>query len=115
MDMTMIVTIFVIVALLIGLGAIVYLYIRDHTLSEIRADVYQLFLTAEHTFIESKAGKQKMKYVIQQARGLLPSWAQPFITEELLQKVVQLWFDSVKDLLDDGKHNGSAKKEGAKE
>ena len=30
-----------------------------------------------------------------------------FITQDLLKKVVQLWFDLVKDLLDDGKMNGT--------
>ena len=110
MDITMIVIFLVIAALVAAIGTVVYLYIRDHTLEEIRADVYQLFLHAEHTFIESKAGKQKMKYVIQQARGLLPLWAQTFITDELLKNVIQAWFDAVKDLLDDGKYNRSTDK-----
>ena len=110
MNMTVIVTFLVIAFFIAAIGTIVYLYVRDHTLEDIRADVYQLFLQAEHTFIESKAGKQKMKFVIQQARGLLPTWAQTFITDELLKNVIQAWFDAVKDLLDDGKYNGSTNK-----
>lgn len=111
MNTTTIVTILVIVAFVIALGVLIYFYLRDKTLSEIRADVYQLFLTAEHKYTYTAAGKQKMRFVIQKARSLLPKWAQFFITETLLEKVVQLWFDAVKDLLDDGKYNKSTKSE----
>lgn len=83
----------------------VYLYLRDKTLSEIRADVYQLFLKAEHNPNFNHAGKQKMKWVLQQARRLLPTWAQAFISDTFLEKVIQAWFDAIKDLLDDGKLN----------
>ena len=55
----------------------------------------------------SGAGQQKLKWVVQQARGLLPKWLQIIITEEMLLKVIDVWFDGVKDLLDDGKVNGS--------
>lgn len=101
--------IFIILAimLVIGLGFITYIYLRDKTLEDIRADVYQLFLKAEHTYTETGEGKQKMKYVIQQARGLLPRWLNVFITDELLEKVIEMWFQAVKDLLDDGKINKS--------
>ena len=82
-------------------------YLKAKSLEEIRADVYQLFLKAERKFKESNAGKQKMKWVIQQARMLLPGWVQTFATEEALEKVLETWFRSIKDLLDDGKVNGS--------
>lgn len=88
-----------------------YLYLRDKTLSEIRADVYQLFLVAEHNPNFTKAGKQKMKWVLSKARGLLPNWAQLLITDACLEKVVQAWFDAVKDLLDDGKLNSTSNEE----
>lgn len=107
MTINTIVTIVLIVIALLFIGAITYFYVRNKTLEEIRADVYQLFLEAEHTYQHTESGKQKMSYVIQQARSLLPNWAQFFITEELLEKVVQMWFDAVKDLLDDGKINKS--------
>lgn len=85
----------------------IYFYVRNKTLDEIRTDVYQLFLKAEHLYTESGEGKQKMKWVISRARALLPKWAQLFITDELLYKVVEGWFGAVKDLLDDGKYNKS--------
>ena len=105
-----IITIAIIAALICGLCVLVYLYVRNKTLEEIRTDVYQLFLYAEHTFLSGE-GKQKMDYVIQSARMLLPPAARFFVTEELLRKVVQMWFDAIKDLLDDGKYNGSVKEQ----
>lgn len=112
MTINTILTIILIVFALAILAGGLYLYLRDKTLSEIRADVYQLFLEAEHNPNFTKQGKQKMKWVLQQARGLLPSWAQALITDTFLEKVVQTWFDAVKDLLDDGKLNRSGTLEG---
>lgn len=86
-----------------------YSYLKDKTLEQIRGDVYQLVLKAEHMYQESSTGKQKMKWVVSQARKLLPGWLQAIITDEVLQKIVQVWFDEIKDLLDDGKVNGSQK------
>lgn len=102
-------SVFVIILILILVLTIIMSvsYLKDRTLEEIRADTYQLFLKAEHAFRYSGAGKQKMEWVISRARSLLPSWAQAFITEESLRKILELWFREVKDLLDDGKVNGS--------
>ena len=55
----------------------------------------------------SKQGQQKFDYVIHMARGLLPKPIQLFVSESMLKQIVQLWFDGVKDLLDDGKLNNS--------
>lgn len=88
-------------------GVSLWVYIRDKTIDEIRVNVYHLFLKAEHTYKESGAGKQKMRYVVSQARKLLPSWLQYFITDEFLESIVEQWFRAIKDLLDDGKMNGS--------
>ena len=105
MTINTIVTILVITIAVVGLIVFVYIYLRDRTLEEIRADVYQLFLQAEHTYLETGSGKQKMKWVISKARSLLPTWAQMIVTDDLLYKVVEGWFKTVKDLLDDGKIN----------
>ena len=85
----------------------IYFYIRDKSLEDIRADVYQKFLEAEHNPEFAESGKRRMKWVLSQARMLLPKWAQVLITEEFLEKVVEGWFQAVKDLLDDGKYNKS--------
>lgn len=108
MTINTIVAIILIVAALAVIAGGIYFYLRDKTLNEIRADVYQKFLEAEHNEVLT-SGKQKMKWVLSQARMLLPSWAQLLITDNLLEKVVEGWFQAVKDLLDDGKLNGTAK------
>lgn len=110
MTINTIITILVIIATLVGLGITAYLYFKEKTLNEIRADVYQLFLKAEHIYKESKQGKQKMEWVVSRARGLLPDWLEMFITEDTLEKILEMWFRAVKDLLDDGKYNKSVKK-----
>ena len=104
-------TILTIAVLVIGVllaGSALYIYIRNKTLEEIRSDVYQLFLAAEHMYNETGAGREKMEWVIHRARMLLPEWLRMFITEEFMFDVCQTWFDAVKDLLDDGKINKSA-------
>lgn len=82
-------------------------YFKERTLDEIRKDVYNLFLKAEHKYKESGQGKQKMKWVIGRARLLLPVWLKVIMTEDMFEKLIQIWFDGVKDLLDDGKMNNS--------
>lgn len=99
----------VIIGLLIVFSVIImaFSYLKSRSLEQIRENVYQLFLKAEHVFTESSAGKQKMKWVIQEARKLLPGWLQLILTDAALEKVIQVWFNGIKDLLDDGKVNGS--------
>lgn len=100
------------VSIIIAAMAVVLLvtYVRNRKLSGIRTDVYQLFLKAEHMFKESGAGAQKMKWVVNRARALLPKWVRNLVSEELLYDVIEVWFDGIKDLLDDGKMNKSVKK-----
>lgn len=107
MTINTIITIILIVFLLVVIGGGIYFYFRDKTLNEIRADVYQKFLEAEHNPNFTKKGKQKMKWVLSQARMLLPKWAQVLISDTFLENVVEAWFQAVKDLLDDGKYNKS--------
>ena len=78
-------------------------------LEKIRSAVYQLFLEAEHNF-QSGYGKEKFEYVVNLAKNLVPAPFNIFITDTLLRKVVQAWFDMIKDLLDDGKLNGKGEK-----
>lgn len=100
----------VILVLLVVTIVIAVQYAKQKGLDGIRNDVYELILKAEHLYNESGAGKQKFEWVIQQARGLLPKWLQVFISESTLKQIVQSWFIGIKDLLDDGKINGSQEK-----
>ena len=97
----------VLVVVAVSLVAMMVVYLKNRTLDDIRNDVYQLILRAEHMYEESGMGKQKMKWVVSQARKLLPEWMQMLISVETLEKIIQAWFDGIKDLLDDGKMNGS--------
>lgn len=110
MEVKMVVAIILVLFLVLLLALDLFVYLRDKSLSDIRADVYQLFLQAENNPELAKKGRKKMEWVLKQARGLLPAWAQFFITDALLENVVQAWFDAVKDLLDDGKLNKSGHK-----
>lgn len=101
------VLILVIAALAVLTVVIAYQYAKMKGLEGIRENVYQLILKAEHIYKESGQGEQKLKWVVQQARGLLPKWLQVIMSEEVLLKIIDWWFKEVKDLLDDGKVNGS--------
>lgn len=95
-----------IVALIIVTVYIVIENARMKGLEGIRAESYQYMLKAEHTF-KSGEGRQKLRYVVSKARGLLPDWLLFFISEDFLMAIIDIWFAQVKDLLDDGKINNS--------
>lgn len=95
------------VLVVITVSMMVVTYLKHRNLEQIRTDVYQLILKAEHMYQESGRGKQKMKWVVSQTRKLLPQWVQALISEDTLMAIIQTWFDGVKDLLDDGKMNNS--------
>ena len=80
--------------------------IQNIGLEKIRAFVYQKFIEAEHEF-QYGENEQKFDYVVQLARSAIPAPFNLLITQKLLRKTVQLWFDICKDLLDDGKVNGT--------
>lgn len=82
-------------------------YVQKKGLEGIRLYVYELFVESEERFKESGQGQAKFDYVIQLARSLLPKPLQIFVTDSMLKEAVQLWFDGIKDLLDDGKLNAS--------
>lgn len=87
--------------------ALLIIYLKNHTLEQIRGDVYKMFLDVEHKYIESGAGEQKLTEVVNTAYDLLPTWARVFFTREILRKIIDTWFSKIKDLLDDGKMNNS--------
>lgn len=97
------------VILVATVAAMAAAYFKDRSLEEIRSDTYRLILEAEHRYRESGQGKQKMEWVVSEARKLLPEWVQAVVSEEAIMETIQAWFDGVKDLLDDGKMNSSAK------
>ena len=75
-------------------------------LERIRAGVYKAFILAEREF-KYGDNKNKFEYVVNKAKQLIPYPYNLLISESLLRKTIQLWFDICKDLLDDGKLNHS--------
>ncbi len=103
MDINKIYAIVLIVAAVVVVATCIFTYIRNKSLSNIREDVYQLFRQAENDPKLKESGRKRMKWVLQQARALLPTWVQPLITDAFLEKVVERWFRAIKDLLDNGR------------
>lgn len=99
-------TVMTAIVLIAALGLLV-VYVRTHTLEQIRGDVYQIFLQMEHTYLKSGSGQKKLDEAVDRAYELLPSWAKIFFTRERLKQIINAWFGKVKDLLDDGKANKS--------
>jgi hypothetical protein len=85
-----------------------YIYFKDATLDSLRADAYTLFLKAENTFAGTGNGKEKMDFVVNAIKHVMPKWLKLFISDEMLKELLQMWFNNIKDLLDDGKINDSA-------
>ena len=98
--------IFIVIVVVLAIFLMVKL-IQNIGLEKIRAFVYQKFIEAEHEF-QYGENEQKFEYVVQLARSSIPAPFNLLITEKLLRKTIQLWFDICKDLLDDGKMNGTA-------
>lgn len=94
--------------LMVGCIYAVYVYVKTNKLDDIREDVYKLFLEAERKYTVSGCGKEKMDYVIRKTYDILPSTVRFFVTEKMLRYILQRWFIGIKDILDDGKLNGSA-------
>jgi hypothetical protein len=77
--------------------------------NELRTYAYKLIRVAEKNILGTKVGQERFDYVLQTLYNtLVPKWARPFITEEMVAEKLQTWFDDVKDYLDDGKVNKSA-------
>lgn len=104
------VLLFLVVVLAITTIYMAYQWAKMKGLDGIRMETYKLFLKAEKKYKESGAGKQRLKWVVSEARKLLPDWLQLVVTEEHLEHIIKAWFDGIKDLLDDGKINSSQKK-----
>ena len=77
-------------------------------MEKVRKTVYTAFVDAENRFKKGD-NRTKFEYVVGIAKKSIPAPFNLFITETLLRNMVQLWFDLCKDLLDDGKVNGTGK------
>lgn len=92
----------------VGVGVVVVLlvvYLRNKSISDIRKDLYEVFLKLEHSITGTKAGQERLDEAVTAAYEMLPKWARLFVSKDRLRKTVDKWFKEIKDLLDDGKLN----------
>ena len=84
--------------------AVVIKALQTFGLSKCRRVVYKAFVTAENQF---EQGNDKFEYVISVAKDAIPKPLNLIITDKVIRKTIQLWFDICKDLLDDGRVNNT--------
>lgn len=90
---------------LIVLAIIIYLIVTKQW-TQIRQLAYQLMLRAEKVFT-SINGQEKFAVVLTELYDRIPPWVKLFVSRKDLEVLLQRWYDSAKDWLDDGKVNGS--------
>lgn len=71
-------------------------------MEKVRGFVYRKFVEAENRF-EQGQNSDKFEYVVNLTKQAIPAPFNFFITENFMRNVIQLWFDLVKDLLDNGR------------
>ena len=101
MDHIVLAVIFIALVLILAVYLLVK-YLQKLGLENVRATVYEGFVIAENRFKQGD-NKQKFEYVVQLARSSIPAPFNLLITESTLRKVIQLWFNICKDLLDNGR------------
>ena len=92
----------------VGVGVVVVLlvvYLRNKSISDIRKDLYEVFLKLEHSITGTKVGQERLDEAVTAAYEMLPKWVRLFVSKDRLRKTVDKWFKEIKDLLDDGKLN----------
>ena len=97
--------IFIVIVVALAIFLMVKL-IQKVGLEKVREVVYKGFVEAENEFLYGE-NTEKFDFVVDLAKKSIPLPFSLFITDTLLRKVIQLWFDLCKDLLDDGKLNSS--------
>lgn len=71
-------------------------------MEKVRKFVYDKFVEAENKFKQGE-NTEKFEYVVNLTKQAIPAPFNFFITESFMRKVIQLWFNLVKDLLDNGR------------
>lgn len=89
------------------LAYIIYLSITKQW-TKVREFAYKVMLLAERTFADNE-GRIKFDFVVRIVYKYIPVWLRIFIKEEHLQALIQVWYETAKDYLDDGQMNESVK------
>ncbi|QNU67705.1 hypothetical protein EHE19_004350 [Ruminiclostridium herbifermentans] len=99
----------VLVMVALVLAYIVYLVINKRW-KRLRIIANKLMLQAEQTIIGTKKGQERFEQVLTQVYLLIPVWIRIFVSRNQFEKILQGWYDLIKDSLDDGKINNSIEK-----
>ena len=91
------------------LAYIIYLVINKKW-KRLRMIANRLMLQAEQTIIGTKKGQERFEQVLTQVYLLIPVWIRIFVSRSQFEKILQKWFELIKDSLDDGKINNSVEK-----
>lgn len=88
--MTLEIILTIVFAVLTIIGAVVsyYLYFKNKITAAINGEI-------DDAEIDGKVGEEKMAEVITQLKKLIPAILRPFITDEMLQTLVQAAFDKI--------------------
>ncbi len=92
------------------LAFIVYLGVTKQW-TRIRGFAYRIMLLAERNFSDGE-GQLKFNFVVGVVYKYIPVWLRLFIKESDIRSLIQKWYETAKDFLDDGQINDSSKKEG---
>ncbi len=75
---------------------------------ELRTAAYEFIKFAEETIVGYKKGNDRFNFVISKLYDkLIPNWLKVFFPEEVLRRKLQEYFNDIKDILDNGKKDGS--------
>ena len=102
-----------VVFIVVVIVALIYVLIKlmqKVGLDKVRSIAYKGFIIAEEEFNYGE-NAEKFDFVVNLVKDAVPRPFNLFITETLLRKVIQMWFDLCKDILDDGRLNGTIKEE----
>ena len=83
----------------VGVGVVVVLlvvYLRNKSISDIRKDLYEVFLKLEHSITGTKAGQERLDEAVTAAYEMLPKWVRLFVSKDRLRKTVDKWFKEIK-------------------
>jgi uncharacterized membrane protein AbrB (regulator of aidB expression) len=91
------------------LGYIIYLIINKRW-QKLRMIANKLMLQAEKTIVGTKKGQERFEQVLSQVYLLIPVWIRIFVSRSQFEKILQKWYELIKDGLDDGEINNSIEK-----
>ena len=79
------------------IGYFVFLIITKQWV-KLRAAAYALMLAVEKIY-EKNEGPRKFEVVLRELYDIMPVWLSVVLTEEKIRRILQEWYESMKDML----------------